>query len=276
MTSPPFEIEIRPGKSLIEIDACVALQREVWHYPELDVVPRRMFVVAQAVGGHLFCAWAGEQLAGYALAIPGIRDGHPYLHSHMVAVAEPFRNRGVGYRLKLAQREDAIARGIHLIEWTFDPTQKRNAHFNLNKLGAIARRYSPDFYGPSTSAIHRGLPTDRLHAEWWVKAPRVVAALQGKDVVTGAIQKTVIVTDISAMAPRGDNDKLREPENPELESLLNLRRQMMDALSQGLCAVRFRAGEPQPAYLLADVDSMTGIGFPSDAAVADSRRDGEA
>lgn len=260
MTQLP-QIEIRPGKSFAEIDACIALQRAVWQYPELDVVPRRMFVVGQAIGGHLFCAWAGDQLAGYAFAIPGMREGHPYLHSHMVAVAEAFRNRGVGYRLKLAQREDAIARGIPLIEWTFDPTQGRNAHFNLNKLGAIVRRYSPDFYGPSASAIHRGLPTDRLHAEWWVNSARVAGLLRDRSLPSPTIQRTVTVTNTGQSSFAPTSDKLRVPENPALESMLHLRRQLMDAFSQGLCAVQFRAEEPQPAYLLADASSMIGIDF---------------
>jgi predicted GNAT superfamily acetyltransferase len=275
MTLP--QIEIRPGKSFAEIDACIALQREVWQYPELDVVPRRMFVVGQAIGGHLFCAWAGDQLAGYAFAIPGMREGHPYLHSHMVAVAEGYRNHGVGYRLKLAQRDDAIARGIQLIEWTFDPTQRRNAHFNLNKLGAIVRRYSPDFYGPSASVIHRGLPTDRLHAEWWVRSARVESVLHSRTLPIVPIQRTVTVTN-TAQSPIGPgNDKLRVPGNPELELLLHLRRQLMDAFSQGLCAVQFHAEEPQPAYLLADASSMTGIDFLPPGANAPGRReDGEA
>lgn len=260
MTSPG-EIEIRPAQSFAEIDACIALQQEVWRYPELDVVPRRMFVVGQAIGGHLFCAWSGEQLAGYAFAIPGVRNGAPYLHSHMVAVAEPFQNRGLGYRLKLAQRQDAIARGIACIEWTFDPTQLRNAHFNLNKLGAIARRYSPDFYGPSASALHRGLPTDRLHAEWWVRSERVCGILEHQSETAPVIQETVEVTNFAATSADTEGDKLRLPENPGLESLLQLRRQLMDAFSRGLCAVQFRADQAHPAYLLADVTSMTGIGF---------------
>ncbi len=132
-----------------------------------------MFVVARAVGGQIFGAWDGEQLAGYALAIPGVRDGRPYLHSHMLAVSPEYRNRGIGMQLKLAQREDALARGIDLMEWTFDPLQMKNAYFNIEKLGAIVRRYTPDFYGPSTSPLHGSLPTDRLHAEWWLKSKRV-------------------------------------------------------------------------------------------------------
>jgi predicted GNAT superfamily acetyltransferase len=270
-------IEIRPGETFAEIDACVSLQREVWQYPELEVVPRRMFVVGRAIGGHLFCAWAGDQLAGYAFAIPGVREGHPYLHSHMVAVAEKFQNRGVGYHLKLAQRDDAMARGIELIEWTFDPTQVRNAHFNLNKLGAIARRYSPDFYGPSASAIHRGLPTDRLHAEWWVKSPRVASILHNGNAAPPVIQRTVTVTNSSPAISAGGNDTLRMPENPALGSLLHLRRQLTEAFSQGMCAVQFRADAVQPAYLLADVKSLAGIGFsPGGIETAVRRGDGKA
>src|SRR5487761_1143727 len=111
-------IEIRKIDSFEEMDACVNLQQSVWQFPDLDLIPRRMFVVARAVGGQIFGAWDGPQLAGYALAIPGMRNGQSYLHSHMLAVSSQYRNRGIGAQLKFAQRENALARGIDLIEWT--------------------------------------------------------------------------------------------------------------------------------------------------------------
>jgi predicted GNAT superfamily acetyltransferase len=111
------------------------------------------------------------------MALPGYRDGKPYLHSHMLAVLPEYRNAGLGQRLKLAQRDDALARGIDRMEWTFDPLEIKNAHLNIARLGAIARRYMPDFYGPSTSPLQGGLPTDRLVAEWWLRSERVRRAL---------------------------------------------------------------------------------------------------
>jgi predicted GNAT superfamily acetyltransferase len=94
----------------------------------------------------------------------------------MAAVLEPYRNAGIGRRLKLAQREDALARGIELIEWTFDPLEVRNAYFNF-RLGAIVRRFLPNFYGLTSSPLHGGLPTDRLLAEWWLQSVRVRRAI---------------------------------------------------------------------------------------------------
>src|SRR5580658_5433823 len=167
------EVTIRKCETLSEMQACFALQKEVWQFSDADLVPVRMFVVAAKIGGQVIGAFDDEELIGFALAIPGVRNGHGYLHSHMLAVREEYRNAGVGRRLKLAQREDALARGIGLMEWTFDPLEIKNAHLNIGRLGAIARRYLPDFYGPSTSALQGGLPTDRLVAEWWLRSVRV-------------------------------------------------------------------------------------------------------
>ena len=122
-------------------------------------------------------AFDGERLVGYTLAIVGFRDGTVFLHSHMTGVLESIGTAGVGRALKLFQREEALGRGIRLIVWTFDPLETRNAHFNLNRLGAIARKYLPNLYGVTTSPLHRGLATDRLWAEWQLDSARVVAAI---------------------------------------------------------------------------------------------------
>src|SRR4029077_6819266 len=122
----------------------------------------------------------GDELVGFAFSIPGSRAGHAYLHSHMLAVRNTFRNHGLGRRLKLAQRDDAIQQGIELLEWTFDPLEIKNAHLNLSRLGAIARRYSVNHYGHSSSPLQGGLPTDRLVAEWWLTSKRVVNLLDKK------------------------------------------------------------------------------------------------
>jgi predicted GNAT superfamily acetyltransferase len=145
----------------------------VWGYSDGDLVPRRMFLLADRIGGQVLGAFDGEKMVGFAMALPGFRAGQPYLHSHMLAVLPEYRNLGLGRRLKLAQRDDAIARGFELMEWTFDPLEIKNAHLNIARLGAICRRYYPDFYGPSSSPLQGGLPTDRLYAEWWLRSPRV-------------------------------------------------------------------------------------------------------
>ena len=172
-------VEIRAALELGELQACVALQKEVWQFDDADLIPLRMFVVAQKIGGQVIGAFSGKDLVGFLIAIPGTRFGHSYLHSHMLAVREPFRNSGVGRKLKLAQRDEAIARKIDLIEWTFDPLEIKNAYLNIVKLGAIARRYSLNQYGVSSSPLQGGLPTDRLVAEWWLRSQRVTSILNG-------------------------------------------------------------------------------------------------
>lgn len=174
------EIEIRPLTTLEHFERCVVLQLEVWGYTDGDLIPRRVFLVAQKIGGQVLGAFDGETVVGFAMSWPGYRDGRSYLHSHMLAVLPQYRNHGLGRRLKLAQREDGIARGFELMEWTFDPLEIKNAHLNIARLGAIVRRYQPDFYGPSSSPLQGGLPTDRLYAEWWLKSPRVAAVLGGE------------------------------------------------------------------------------------------------
>ena len=156
-----------------EFQQCVDLQKAVWKFEDIDVVPKRLFVVAHKIGGQVIGAFDGGRLAGFALSVPGSRNGHPYLHSHMLAVLEEYRNYGLGRRMKLAQRDDAIARCFDLIEWTFDPLEIKNAYLNIERLGAIARRYTINQYGMSSSPLQGGLPTDRLVAEWWLNSSRV-------------------------------------------------------------------------------------------------------
>jgi predicted GNAT superfamily acetyltransferase len=174
------DVTIRRCHAIEEFEQMVELEAKVWGFGERDVVPSHMYVVASKTGGQVFGAFVGAKLVGFVLAYPGIRDGGSYLHSHMAAVLPEFRNSGIGRELKLAQREDALARGIQLIEWTFDPLQTRNAYFNICCLGTIARRYLPNAYGFTTSPLHAGLPTDRLVAEWHLASERVVAILEGK------------------------------------------------------------------------------------------------
>jgi len=157
--------------------ACVALQKEVWGFTDIELVPLRLFVVAEKIGGQVMGAFSNQDLVGFAFAVPGFRNGHPFLYSHMLAVRKDHRNSGLGRRLKLFQREDAIARGFELMEWTFDPLEIKNAYLNVEKLGAIARRYNVNQYGITSSPLQGGLPTDRLVAEWWLKSKRVQTVL---------------------------------------------------------------------------------------------------
>lgn len=156
-----------------EFDTCVEIQREVWGFNEADLVPARLFTVAKKIGGQVIGAFDGERMVAFALGIPGNRNGHLYIHSHMLAVRAEYRNAGLGRRVKLFQREDALAKGIELMEWTFDPLEIKNAYLNIERLGAITRRYTINQYGIVSSSLQGGLPTDRLTAEWWLKSKRV-------------------------------------------------------------------------------------------------------
>jgi predicted GNAT superfamily acetyltransferase len=176
------KVTIRKCEALEEMQACFALQKEVWKFSDAELVPVRMFVVANKIGGQVVGAFVEterpeKELVGFALAIPAMRNGHCYLHSQMLAVRQQYRNGGLGRRIKLYQREDALARGFELMEWTFDPLEIKNAYLNIEKLGAIARRYNVNQYGITSSPLQGGLPTDRLVAEWWMKSKRVQAVL---------------------------------------------------------------------------------------------------
>src|SRR5579871_3235195 len=174
-------IVVRHCHGIEELRACVALQKDVWNFSDADLVPLRMFVVAEKVGGQVIAAFAENEMVGFALSVPGFRAGHSYLHSHMLAVRKQYQNAGLGRRLKLLQREDALASGFELIEWTFDPLEIKNAYLNIAKLGAISRRYTVNQYGLSSSPLQGGLPTDRLVAEWWLRSRRVETLLhEGK------------------------------------------------------------------------------------------------
>jgi predicted GNAT superfamily acetyltransferase len=178
-TTATDSLIIRTCEALGEMQACFSLQKEVWNFSDAELVPVRIFVLATKIGGHVIGAFDGGQLVGFALAIPGMRAGHCYLHSHMLGVRQPYRNAGLGRRMKLFQREEALARGFELMEWTFDPLEIKNAYLNIEKLGAIARRYNVNQYGITSSPLQGGLPSDRLVAEWWMKSRRVTTLLNG-------------------------------------------------------------------------------------------------
>jgi len=157
-----------------EFAEAVRLQQLIWGFEDLELLPVRFFVVASRIGGQTLGAFDGGRMAGFLLAIPGIKPGlkkdggMQYLHSHMLGVLPDYRDAGVGRMLKLAQRDDAVARGIQVIEWTFDPFEAKNAYFNLERLGAIVRTYIPNMYGIRENPMDRGMPTDRCVAEWWI------------------------------------------------------------------------------------------------------------
>jgi predicted GNAT superfamily acetyltransferase len=199
-------ISFRHCHGIEEFEACVRLEREVWKSADVDVVPIPLFVVAAETGGQVLGAFHGKHLVGFTMAIAGWRNRKPFLHSHMTAVSDAHRNQGIGRQLKLHQRGDALARGISLIEWTFDPLVTKNAYFNFIRLGAIARRYVPNAYGITTSPLHGALPTDRLVAEWHLRSPRVFRVLAGKRPTPAFHEKAIRISIPAEMEDLKTND----------------------------------------------------------------------
>jgi predicted GNAT superfamily acetyltransferase len=175
--------KIRLCTTFEEFTACLEMQRHVWQFADLDVTPLRSFVITRRSGGFTLGAFNDEnRLLGFSHALAAFdAKSQPYYYSHMLAVEPARQNAGIGRELKLAQRDYAVERGLGLIGWTFDPLQSRNAYLNLIKLGGVVRKYYVNYYGnASTSALHRGLDTDRLFIEWWVGSERVARALKGE------------------------------------------------------------------------------------------------
>ena len=174
-------IEVRSLTAQPDLAEAVRLQKEIWGFGDIDLLPLRLFVVATKIGGQVFGAFDDDRMIGFLLAIPGVKPGGTsYLHSHMMGVVAAYRDKGIGRMLKLRQRDEALAGGVSLVEWTFDPLEVKNAFFNIERLGAIVRRYVLNQYGTTTSTLHGGLPTDRCAAEWHIGASRTAAILENR------------------------------------------------------------------------------------------------
>lgn len=199
-------IEIRQLTKLDEFAEAVRLQRDIWGFQDVDLLPLRLFVVASKIGGQALGAFDQGKMVAFCLCIPGLKPGgKSYLHSHMLGVLPSYRNSGIGRELKLKQREYAITAGVDLIEWTFDPLEIKNAFFNIERLGAIARRYVHNQYGTTTSHLHGGLPTDRLVAEWWIQSPRAVTV--GSDLSFERVPPEARISVVANIAELRRHDK---------------------------------------------------------------------
>jgi predicted GNAT superfamily acetyltransferase len=242
-------IQIRKLTEHREFVEAVALQKTIWGFAEIDLLPVRLFVVASKIGGQAFGAYDGNKMVAFCLAIPGLKaNGASYLHSHMLGVLEGYRDLGLGRRLKLAQRDDAIAQGISLIEWTFDPLELKNAFFNLERLGAVVRRFVFNQYGTTSSALHGGLPTDRAIAEWYVAGPRVNALLAGQPLPRPEIAERIAVPADIGEIKRRDPSRAREIQASVSE-------QFDRHLAAGLAAIALERGEQTSTYLLTPWES---------------------
>jgi len=185
---------IRILTEMRDFEKCVNLQRDTWGWADLDLLPARFLVVQHHIGGLLLGAFEGDRMIAFLNAIPGIRNGMPYWHSHMLAVAREYWNSGVGSELKIAQRDHARVRGIRLIEWTFDPLESKNAHINIEKLGVIIRRYYVNHYGQTTATLQQGLDSDRIIAEWWIDRTRTTLNRTSQD-----LRRVFIPADIQSL-----------------------------------------------------------------------------
>ena len=236
-------LDVRPLTELPDLVEAVRLQQEIWGFHDVELLPVRLFVVANKIGGQVFGTFDGSRMIGFLLAIPGMKPGGAsYLHSHMMGVLAEYRNQGVGRMLKLRQREDALARGVDLIEWTFDPLELKNAFFNIERLGAIVRRYVLNQYGTTSSHLHGGLPTDRCIAEWPIGSQRVASILQGVPFRTQEVRRIAIPNDIGEL--RSSNPaRAREIQKRVSDSFL-------ESFQRGLAVTGFERGHDSSAYLL--------------------------
>jgi len=243
-------MEIRVLSTHEEFREAVALQKGIWGFKDVDLLPLRLFVVASKIGGEALGAFASGRMIAFSLAIPGIKpDGKHYWHSHMLGVLPEYRDTGVGRRMKLRQRENALKRGLDLIEWTFDPLELKNAYFNIERLGAVVRRYVLNQYGMTSSRLHAGLPTDRCVAEWWLAHERVRRVIEeGKPAQRPeAAARIVVPSDI------GEIRHTHPKRAREIQA--HVSEQFVRLFSEGLAVVGFERRPGEGVYLLAPWDS---------------------
>lgn len=242
-------IEVRQLTMQSEFEEAVQLQQTIWGFEDIELLPVRLFVVASKVGGHAFGAYDAGRMIGFCLAIPGLKSGGKYyLHSHMLGVLPEYRNSGVGRSLKLAQRQEAIGRGIPLIEWTFDPLEIKNAYFNMERLGAVVRRYVLNQYGTTSSHLHGGLPTDRCVAEWWISGPRAEAIINRRPFPRNPTQVRISVPVGIAEIRATDAGRAREIQ-------ARVSDQFLDHLGRGLAVIGFERTPEAGTYLLGKWES---------------------
>ena len=259
-------IEVRCCEGFGELEACVRLQIETWGYDESDAIPLKTFLLAQKIGGQVIGAFdtelsqSGEtsanDLVGFAMSLPGVKSQNgkplPYLHSHMLAVRESHRNRGIGAQLKWQQRDEALSRGIRHMEWTFDPLEIKNAFLNIHRLGATACEYRVNFYGVSSSRLQGGLPTDRLLAEWELDSPRVETISARRPAVVEKIEERILVPASIYQWKAHESSRERA-----LTVQIENRQKFQQAFSRGLAVIGFsrdtegngvfELGSPPPA-----------------------------
>src|SRR5215204_3455398 len=249
------EIDIRECTTVEEFDQCVRLQREAFGLPDLELSPRRHLIVARSAGGFTLGAFDGGRMVGFVLNQIAVRESpatgaeEAVGYSHMMAVAKDYQNRGVGARLKWAQRARVVAEGRRFIRWTWDPVQARNAHFNLNRLGVVVRSYAVNYYGTDYSTVTGrfgeplGLDSDRLVAEWELDSLRVEALARGE--TPGPKGKP----EAAVAIPPNWGALVREDPTAAREELRRVREEFQTALAAGLVCAGFERDPARPRYL---------------------------
>ncbi len=203
-------IEIRPIETEDEYHAVEQLQRDIWGAPDIEILGFESLMIAHKNGGVMLGAFdtaakAGgqERMIGFVFGFVGLTANGRLKHcSHIAGVLPAYRDRNVGYALKLKQRERVLAQGIDLITWTFDPLESRNARFNFHKLGATCQTYLRNLYGAMRDALNAGLPSDRFQVDWRIASPRVEARLRGEN--RAASPSLLMADGVPLINPTGD------------------------------------------------------------------------
>ena len=249
------EIQIRECTTIAEFDQCIRLQREAFALPDLEISPRRHLIVSRRAGGWTLGAFIAGEMVGFVHHLVAVREKDEIIgYSHMMAVARAFQNKGVGARLKWAQRERALTEGRRFIKWTWDPMQARNAHFNLNRLGVTVRSYAVNFYGtdyipiPREGGDNTGIDSDRLFADWQLDSDRVAALAAGRapENASAPAATIEIPTNWPALIQSDARSARREQ--------LRVRAEFEEAFAAGLACAGFQRDEARPRYLLYESD----------------------
>jgi predicted GNAT superfamily acetyltransferase len=235
----PDEVIIRDLSSVEDVRAMAALLERIWAEPR--ILTAELLRALATHGNLVLGAFLGDELVGAQMAFLGLEEGRPLLHSHVTGVAPEHQHRGIGFRLKLSQRDWALARDIEVVTWTFDPMISRNAYFNLCKLGALGSRFLRDFYGPMDDAFNAGERSDRLEARWELRHPRVESSLRGERPEPDAAGMVAIVDDRHGdpvLQPDREGDRLLVRVHPDYLALRekdrDAARAWRDAVADGL------------------------------------------
>ncbi len=247
------QVEIRPITDVGVLREVENLQQRIWGMTDREVVPTHQLLAIASAGGVMLGAFtpAGE-LIGFCYGFAGQREGRSLLYSHMAGVVEGYRGQEVGFRLKAAQREAALARGLDWMVWTFDPLQIANASFNLRRLGARAGRYYVNYYGEMADDLNRGVESDRLEVDWRLRDARVARLMTDHDPEQEAAPDAPVVLGVAGDPPRPQEPRL-DLDAPELllagpANFTDLRRQDLSlarrwrAVSRAAFQTYFRRG----------------------------------